>query len=488
MFNSGLLNSRSPVRRGTPVAALALAAAFLVTAGCAYDLSAGREEPPRLPRPPLEMPAAYSISTGGGGGADAGAGTPDRWWEAFRDERLGALVTKALSKNPTLAQARARLETAAAKERHALALARPELTAKVSTDTGWKNDGTTDSRLDTGLTITWELDLRGRLEADARSARHKTLALGDDLEAAAVLISGEVADAYVGIIEQKLQLELLERQTGAGVTLLGLIELRFAYGGASVVDVYQQRQQLASTTARIPKVRSLLRTLGHALEALLGSVPGRPGRVSIQVSEDFPELPPLPATGVPSELLKKRPDLRRIQSRIRAAGYELAGTLRDRLPRVLLRADSGFSERLDADELYMSLYAEASAPLYDWGRRAARESSLRAALREELAAFSGAYITAVREVEDALWREKEQLELLESINEQISIVRDTLSESRARYVEGLTDYLPVIMALSSLQVLERELISERGVLVLIRIDLYMALGGTSLISGAGEAR
>jgi outer membrane protein TolC len=125
-------------------------------------------------------------------------------------------------------------------------------------------------------------------------------------------------------------------------------------------------------------------------------------------------------------------------------------------------------------------------PIIDWGRRKSEVEKNEAMFREELAEYSEAYLTAIEEVENALWQERHQKELLKALEDQISIARSNLAETRNRYRQGLTDYLPVLTALQSLQRLERDILSSQRQLISIRILLYRAIGGSRLMSVSHE--
>ncbi len=403
-----------------------------------------------------------------------------RWWEVLNDRFLDALVVEALSENLTLTQARARIEQARAAGKQARSFLYPEVSGRASGGSEWRYKEKPDDGFTLGLGLAWEVDFWRRISSAAEATSYELRASREDLEAVALMLTAQVAETYYESIEQNLRLALLERQIDVGKTLLELTELRFGYGEASVVDVFQQRQQLASTRTQVPLVRSRVRTLQNRLSVLLGRAPvGRP----LSMAEDFPELPPLPLTGVPVDLLQKRPDLRRIQDQLIAVDYRVAEAMADRFPKIQLTGAGGFQDRLAAEGMFFSLLLEAVAPLIDWERRHAEVEKQEALFREVLARYSQAYLTAIEEVENALWQERHQGELLEALDRQISIAKSNLSETGNRYRQGLTDYLPVLAAIQSLQELERDILSRRRQLVSIRILLYRALGGSPLEAG-----
>lgn len=401
----------------------------------------------------------------------------ERWWAALNDPFLDVLVESALSNNLSLKQVRARVEQAVAADKQAASVLYPQVSGSASDGKKWQGDESADDTTTTGLLLSWEIDLWGRLSSARNAAAHEILASREDLEAAAVLVSAQVAETYYRIIEQRLQLSLLQQQIKAGETLLDLTELRFGYGEASVVDVFQQRQQLASTRSLVPRVKSELRTLENRLAVQLGRPPAA---VELKLAGGFPELPGMPVIGVPVDLLRNRPDLRRIFNQLVALDYRVAEAVADRFPRIGLTGSASFIDGFSTEDRLLSLLLDAAAPLLDWGKRSAEVEKQGARFREELARYTGTYLTAIEEVENALWQEQYQRELLDALSAQIDIARLNLEETRNRYRQGLTDYLPVLTALQSLQQLERDILSRQRELISIRILLYRALGGTRL--------
>jgi NodT family efflux transporter outer membrane factor (OMF) lipoprotein len=400
------------------------------------------------------------------------------WWEVLNDPFLNSLITKALADNFTLKQVHARIEQAQAVEKQTGSLLYPAVSGELSGTSKWNADGKHDDNLVMEMGLSWEVDLWNQLSSAAKAAVYESQATRDELADMALLLSTQVADTYFQLIEQRLQLALLSRQIEASRTFLELIKLRFAYGSASVVDVYQQRQQLAAIRTQLPVVRSRLSTLDNRFHVLLGMVPAEE---EMQFISDLPVLPPLPKLGIPADLLLNRPDLRRLHRRLVAADYRVATAVAERLPKIRLGGKAGFQgSELSSDGLFVSLFGEAIAPLVDWGRRKAEVDKRKAMVKEEIAGYSQAYLVAIEEVENALWQGKEQAELVKALDEQLRMSKATLSESRNRYMQGLSDYLPVLTALQALQRLERDILMQQRQLISIRILLYRALGGSDL--------
>jgi outer membrane protein TolC len=278
--------------------------------------------------------------------------------------------------------------------------------------------------------------------------------------------------------EQQALLDLLEEQIGVNRTLLELTELRMSLGRGSAVDVLQQRQQLVATESEVPIVKNTLEQTQNQLAALLGKTPNEFDASSI--SGAMPALPKLPEMVAPLDLLETRPDLRASLSRIQAAEYDIAEAVADRFPTLRLGLSYDFSATRFADifsQQLATIIGSTALPIVDGGRRRAEVRRRKAAVQELSSLFGQSYLDAIIELENALVQEKRQIELLSLLEKRIQISKATLDETRARYMNGLSDYLPVILALQARQNLERRQIVEQRALLVARSRLYRAIGG-----------
>ncbi len=444
----------------------------LISSGCSYVVN-------EQIGPEIALDLPYSLA-----GDDVAAvrdqGT--EWWQAFNDPRLDDILTTFLAGNFTLRQAYARLNQARMLQGQAASRLRPELNSSLGSSSTWIADGEHVQHSSAELELSWEVDLWKRLSSSQKAFALEAEAAEDAVHDIALLLSAQVVDTYFQVIEQKQQLALLQQQIEVNKTFLELIELRFANGAASVVDIYQQRQLLAGIATQIPVARSKLRTLHHRLLVLLGR---SPSQEAIAVAPNLPTLGPLPQLGLPAHLLVKRPDLRGAQKKLVAADYRVAEAIANRLPQIKLFTSTGINgSSFSGDNLFLSVLAEVVAPIIDWGRRKKEVERQRAIVEEELARYSEAFLVAIEEVENALWQEREQVELIDALQGQLALAQANLRESRNRYMQGLTDYLPVLTALNSLQGLERDLLLSRRQLISHRILLCRALGGSPIILAA----
>ncbi len=405
-----------------------------------------------------------------------------RWWETIGDEQLNNLVNEALVDNQTLLSYWARLEKAQAQARKSGADLKPSLGGdagasytKIKTDHGGSVE---NENYGIGLIAGYEVDLWGRIRAGHESTLLEAKASREDLNTAAITVAAEVTERWVSILSQRLQRQLLEQQLSNNKTYLELVELRFRKSLASALDVFQQRQLVERNKAQLPLVEMQERILENQLTVLLGRMPNQSPVITRQ---ELPVLDAVPDAGLPVQLLQNRPDIVSALRRLEAADQRLAAARADRLPSLRLtgRAANDSDELEDLfDNWIVNLTAGLTAPIIDGGRRKAEVEINQAEVQQQLAEYRHLVLSAVREVEDALISETKIREHVAASENQLQAAQNALTEAGTRYLNGLNDYLPVLTQLLSVQGLENDLIRRHEDLLIARINLYRAIGGT----------
>ena len=426
---------------------------------------------------PIHTPGAFSES------GDAPA--PSRWWESFGDDELNRLVDRTLAGNLDLQSAWARLTQALAMARRVGAEGKLQVTgdlgAKRSRDAGPIASGRPSRKTaeiyTLELSASYELDLWGRVRSLRRAAALDVTSSREDVDAAAMTLAATVADAWFTLVEQRAQEKLIQEQQQVSQTYLDLVEIRFGQGQATALDVYQQRTQVANTRSQLPPVAARREVLEHQLAVLSGRPPAE---AVARPADALPPLPPLPSAGVPVEVLKRRPDVRAAHTRLKAADHRVAAAVADRWPSLQLTGSSLY-QGLDASRMFdiwgWSIAGSLIQPLLDGGYRRAEVERHRALVQEQLLTYGQAILNALREVEDALAQERQHGRLVASLTAQLRLANATLAQARSHYVNGLTDYLPVLTALQTSQGLERSLLQAKREQIGYRIALHRALGG-----------
>lgn len=434
----------------------------------------------RLP-PPVEPPDSFSRS---------GEKTvPERWWQAFSDQGLSTSVKRALEGNFDLKVAWQRLREAEALVNRESADLFPDLNATADTDITRGNQRGADAEsVRLGLESSYEVDLWGRIRSRVEAERFRVRASLLDYRTAALSLSAEVTRTWFRLMEARYQLELLREQLSTNRDVLRLLKTRFSSGVASSADVLRQMQLLEATREQKFAVESRKEVLEHQLAVLSGKAP-RSFRA--ETGTELPDLPAMPETGLPIELVRRRPDVRRAHNRLRAADADMAAAISNQYPRLTLNASLS-SEDNDASDLFDNWAAAFAgnlvAPLVDAGQRRAEVERTRSVKDQRLFEYGQTILTAFREVEDALVEEKKQRERIRTIEEQFRLADATYKQLQTEYLNGVTEYIDVLTALTDRQELRRNLLSAKLGLIEQRIDLYRALaGGFRTQSETGES-
>ena len=398
----------------------------------------------------------------------------EKWWTVFNDDTLDSIMDVALKDNYEISIFASRYRQAVALTKQARAIRLPQVQGEAAQTL--RQDGDDFRAItDLGGALAWEVDLFNRLGYNERAFESDARASLEDLQALRLSLSAEIADTYYSAIEEKLKLLLLQDQEERDRLLLELTELRFAQGSASAVDILQQKSQLEDTVSFIPVSEAALRVFENRLDVLLGTVPD--GADITSDGSEFPILQNPPAIGIPSELLLNRPDLRALKDRLIAADNRIGEAIADRLPNISLTGSyfyrAGSSDPTSPVGILLGTLIQ---PLLDWGLREAEVTRNKELYQERLAEFAQLYITAIEDVESSIYLERKQKELLAVLKSRREVLQQTANETRNRYIQGLTDYLPVLTAVQELRQIDRDIITQERVLITYRIRLFRAIG------------
>jgi NodT family efflux transporter outer membrane factor (OMF) lipoprotein len=458
--SSGSLQ-QDPRHGGVSLRCLLLSIGLLALAGCAS----------KGPQPKFSTNSLPPLSESGQEIA------PDRWWLAFNDSGLNREVNRALGENFDLGLALQRLRAAQALTRREASDLLPDLNGFFASENrfGPRLD---ETRLNSGLEAAYQVDLWGQIRSRVDAERLRAEATRSDYHAVALTLSAEIARTWFALIEAYAQLELLDEQVETNEKGLKAVELRYAeIGEGGSPNVLRQRQLVQSTLEQIIVVKADVEVLEHRLAVLTGQPPQTatysPGSV-------FPELPSLPYTGLPSELLNRRPDVRANYLALAAADRDLAAAVLDQYPRLNLTSSlinsAARPEALFRD-WFFSIGGQLIGPIIDGGQRRAEVGRRRALLWQRFNEYGQSILIALQEVEDGLALERYQIQRIAKIETQVELAARASEQLLQYFITGEATYLDVLSANQSQQRLQRSLLSARLDLILIRIGLYLALAG-----------
>jgi multidrug efflux system outer membrane protein len=437
---------------------------------------------PDYERPELETPPTYIQPVEQG---ESFANTP--WWDLFHDEQLQVLIRLALEENQDLGIATARIE----EFRAILGVTRADqfptvdITASGSrtdpsqnTLAGSISDGFNDNYRLSG-DVFFELDLFGRLRRSTEAARGELLAVEENRRSVTISLIANVASTYMLLRDLDAQLEIARRTEVTRTDSLGIIEARFEKGTVPQVDVDQAEIELAVASAAVAAAERQVAQTEHALSLLIGR---NPGPITRGLPLEQQAVPPDIPAGLPSELLRRRPDVLASEATLAAQTARIGVAEALRWPSISLTGSLGFESQelstlTESGSDFWSFGGNILAPLFTAGAAGSRVDAEVARTEQALLAYEQTVQRAFAEVEDALVAVRTYRNEHEARVRQVTAARSAAFLSRARYDGGVTSYLEVLDSERSL--FNAELTESQTLRLYINaiIELYKALGG-----------
>ena len=464
----------------TPFALMTSNKTYILLLGfCLTACSVG----PDFQQPDGKLPAAWSFDKKPGAAADPAALAG--WWRRFHDAKLNALVEAAVEANLDVKIAVARLTQARAQRQGAAAPFWPWLSATGSGqafDVGGSGTGSGSGRsYRGGLAAAWELDLFGGNRRSLESAGARVAAAAADLDATRLSMAAEVALTYCQLRSIQDQINVARRNLTAQQHSAQITQERRDAGFASELDVVNSTALVANTQAQIPRLETSARQSAHAIAVLLG----RPPADLLAQLADAGPVPTASAhvpTGMPSDLLRRRPDIRRAEAGAHAATAGIGVAVADLFPKFSLTGSLSQQSAKLSDWLTPAARSSAFGPSFNWalfqGGSIQANIRVQQALRDEaLLAYRKTVLTALQEVEDAMIASSNEHKRRSSLNEAVTANRRAVDLSLKLYTAGQTDFINVLNAQRSLLQSESELTLSNYALAGNLIALYKALGG-----------
>ena len=465
---------RRPLFRLTP---LALA---VLLSGCAVG--------PDYLRPANWLPAAFKEAPTAV--AEAKAENPaidNRWWTLFNDSTLNELVDQALLGNADLRSAIARVEQADAAAREAGASLFPNVDAQAAGSNTHLSEKTATWSVNSpevlrarsaGLSLSYELDVWGRVRRSNEAARASLLASQYGRDSIRLSVAGLVAANYLNLRALDAQLAITAESLSSREESAKLVKTRVDAGLVSPLDQYQADGALAALQAQQAELRRSRALLAHQLALLTG----KPDLEIAAGQLSAIPLPPQPPAGLPADLIEARPDVRQAEQQLIAANANIGVAKAAYYPKFSLTGVLG-SESKTLSDLFSSGAGTWSAglsllmPIFDFGKTGARVDQAKALNQQSLIAWQKTLETAYKEVRDALVSLNE-LGTAESAQEnRAANARKALDLARLRYDAGYSGYLEVLDAQRSANEAQLAAVATRQARLNAAVELFKALGG-----------
>ncbi|WP_242097572.1 efflux transporter outer membrane subunit [Sphingomonas sp. CROZ-RG-20F-R02-07] len=460
-------------------------------------------------RPPaVDAPAAFVEPQP----APGAAVDPATWWRAFGDPVLDGLVTRALAGNPDMAAAASRVRQARLGEIAARAQGLPTLGAtggashvEFSKNAGFASlaqlfsgasgGGTSGGASNTGIALpgsgittfsagfdaSWEIDIFGGVRRGVEAARARTEAAEWSRRDAAVTLAAEVAQGYFALRLDQVQAAVIAQEIDRQRRALGISGEIARAGLVPPIDVTRQRGRITDAEARLAPVQGDAAVRVHALAVLLGATPEALATELSAPSAVAAGLPVVPA-GLPSDLLRRRPDIRAAERQLAAANADIGVAVADLYPRFSLTGvaeliSTSLATLFERDSLQLTGSGAVTFPLVDFGRRRATVESRREDREQAYLRYRSTVLVALRDVEDALAR-------LEAERRRHAALERALADQQTSANATLAQYRTGFVAQDSLLNAEAQVLSAREQLATSDADLrqqtaalFKALGG-----------
>lgn len=422
------------------------------------------------------------------------------WWEILQDPDLNFLINRAIQGNLDLRIAQARVQQARALgtvgysrlfpeggvggtyERFRRAESSPSGTAIMSgPTTGSVLIKRQDDLFLVGFDASWEIDIFGGVRREIEAAEADSAASEEVLRDILVTLQGEVARNYIEYRGQQIRLEIVRQEIKIRRENVEITEARWRAGLVSQLDLARARGELASSESRIPLLEQLLAASLHHLGILLGFEP-QGLKTQLQLPMPLPQVPENLPVGLPSDLLRRRPDIRRTERELAAATARVGVSTAELFPKFSLTGSFGFQTNA-ADQLFRHRSNFwGIGPTFNWPilnfKRILANIELTKAVREEtLARYERTVLLALEEVENSLVVLSQEKRRIEALTEAVRSNELAVQLAMERYLAGLESYLAVTDAEAALYTAQDELAQSRQNYVLSFISLYKALGG-----------
>jgi multidrug efflux system outer membrane protein len=430
----------------------------------------------------------------------------ERWWANFNDPTLNSLIVRAVKSNLDLRQAQERIIEARATRGIAEAPLLPNLNVSgsyrrsqsggtISTGgtiiTGPTGVTTTGSRRvsspardlwQAGFDSSWELDIFGGIRRDIEASTADVAAAVEDRRDVLVTLLSEVALNYMDLRGFQQQIAIARQNLADQQRSVQLTRARVVGGFNPALDVANAEAQVATTSAQIPELEVLERQAIYSLSVLLGREPGALVQELITAGQ-IPTAPPEVPVGLPSELLRRRPDVRRAERQLAAATARIGVAVAQLFPRFSLTGSLGTSGprfgslgNYPANHFW-SIGPSVSWPIFDAGALWSRVDVQNSLQRQAMIGYQRTVLVALQDVDNSLIAYAKEQQHRKALSDAVAANRRAVNAATQLYRAGRTDFLNVLDAQRALYSSEDALVQSDRAVSSDLVSLYKALGG-----------
>jgi outer membrane protein, multidrug efflux system len=409
------------------------------------------------------------------------------WWKVFKDPILQNLIGTAITNNYDLKQAIARVEEARNQAAAANAAFFPQVGYGGDIGRGRNAlynslaplNGATASSAQLNLNAAWEIDLWGRIRRSSEAARAQYLATDEARRGVMITLVSQVAGTYFQLLQLDQEMEIQRAATNAYAGSYQIFNDRLFNGVASKLETDRAAAAFANAAAGIPQLELQIATTEDQLNVLLGKNPGPIARNSL--TNQLQLAPEIPA-GLPSELLRRRPDVLQSEQSLIAANANIGVSVANFFPQIGLttflgRASPELSAFTGGAGNVWNVGATMAGPIFQGGQLRAQYRAAKAKFDEAKAAYQESVLTSFQEVSDALVTRQKLAEEYVYDGQAVVALAESVDLATQRYLNGKSSYYEVLQAQQELYPTQRAQVQAQVGELLAVVQLYKTLGG-----------
>lgn len=440
----------------------------LTLAGCATA-------PPKALKP-QDVPAAFTAPIP----KNAPIWPKPNWWKGFGNQEMDDLIAEAQKSNLSLATAVAQVQQARAQTMISGSTLFPSLGLSGNAQRTGKNQGGPNvNHFGLSLDASYYVDFWGKARDNLRAAEESLLAAKYAEQVVGLTVTSNVADTYLDVLALRQRVKIARQNIDAASRILAITQAKVTNGVSSRLDLAQEQAQVAGQEAQVPGLEESAKDAGYALAVLLG----RPPEGFEVKGEELDKInAPKVAPGLPSELLRRRPDVAKAEAQLAAAHANVDAARAAFFPQVNLSASGGYasaalSSLVNPASLGFSIGASLLQNIFSGGQLVGQHRLTKAEELQLVYNYRSTVLNALKDVETALGQVASLADQQKYKTQQVNAASEAFRISEIQYREGVTDLLNVLQAQQTLFSAEDQLVQIKLARIQADIGLYVALGG-----------
>jgi outer membrane protein, multidrug efflux system len=443
-------------------------------------------------RPELVMPYDWGETTGAG--VTSSPQQIIQWWTLFQDKTLNSLIDRAVGSNKDLQLAGARIREARAQWRMAGAEMFPKLETSGSyTHQRQSENASTDGSesgthfpgdqdlFQIGFDAGWEIDVFGGVRRTVEAAEAEIDASKEGRRDVLITLLAEVATNYVELRAGQRRIAISRENIKLQQETLELTRGRFEAGLTGSLEVAQAEALLRTTESRLPTIENSVIRAIHRIGVLIGQQPDALSN-ELLVEGPIPPVPPQVPIGLPSDLLRRRPDVRRAERLLAAQTARVGVATADLFPKFSLTGIAGLkslesSDLVSGDSRFYSIGPTVNWPVFEGGRIRANIEVQDAREEQALLTYESAILNSLEDAKNAIVAYSKEQATFQSLGQAVEASRRADEIARELYSKGLVDFLNVLLSQGALRQVEDQYIQSEQRVSTLLVALFKALGG-----------